>query len=41
MHNFCSIGYEGPIFHRFGSTRGVNYLKIGGARGVLFMENTP
>ena len=38
--DFCSIGYEGPIFHKNGSTRGVNYLKIRGARGVPFMDNT-
>ena len=33
---FFSTGYEGPIFHKIGNARGVNYLKIRGARGVPF-----
>ena len=37
----CSMGYEGPIFHKNGHTRGVYHLKIRGARGVPFMDNTP
>ena len=37
----CSIGYEGPIFHKNGSARGVYHLKIRGDRGVPFMDNTP
>ena len=41
VYDFCSIGYEGAIFHKNGSARGVNYLKIRGARGVPFMDNTP
>ena len=40
VHDICSIGYEDPIFHKIGSARRVKYLKIGGARGVPFMENT-
>ena len=41
VYDFCSIGYKGPIFHKNGSVRGVNYPKIRGARGVSFMDNTP
>ena len=41
MHDFGSIAYEGPIFHKNGSARGVNYLRIRGAKGVPFMDNTP
>ena len=40
VSDFCSIGYEGPIFHKNGSARGVNYLKIRSARKVPFMDNT-
>ena len=29
------------FFMKNGSARGVNYPKIRGARGVLFMDNTP
>ena len=39
MYDLCPIGYEGPIFHKNGSARGVNYLKIRGARGVPMIHN--
>ena len=41
VYDFCSIGYKGPISHKNGSAREVNYPKIRGARGVSFMDNTP
>ena len=35
VYDFCSIGYEGPIFHKIGSARGVNYSKLGLLEGTI------
>ena len=40
VHDFCSMGYEGPIFYKIGSARGVNYLKIRGV-GEYHSWKTP
>ena len=38
---FVQQDMEVLFFMKNGSARGVNYAKIRGARGVLFMHNTP
>ena len=40
VFNYYLIGSLCPIFHKIGSARGVDNLKIRGA-GVAFMENIP
>ena len=41
VFDFYSIGSQWPIFHKIGNTRGVQKLKIRGARIVSFVEDNP
>ena len=39
VYDFCSIGYGGPIFHKIGNAKAVDYPIIRGVRGYHSGKN--